>query len=49
MLVVMLATVPLASPHPGLTGPRSIAITVAFVVYRGRLDRLAAGRLPITG
>ena len=28
----MLATVPLASPHPGLTGPRGIAITVAFAV-----------------
>ncbi len=32
VLVVMLATVPLASPHPGLTGPRGIAITVAFAV-----------------
>jgi signal transduction histidine kinase len=32
VLVVMLATVPLATPHPGLTGPRSIAITVALVV-----------------
>jgi len=32
VLVVMLATVPLASPHPGLTGPRGIAITVALAV-----------------
>jgi signal transduction histidine kinase len=32
VLVVMLATVPLATPHPGLTGPRSIAITVTLVV-----------------
>ena len=32
VLVVMLATVPLASPHPGLTGPRSIAILVCLVV-----------------
>jgi signal transduction histidine kinase len=32
VLVVMLATVPLASPHPGVTGPRGIAITVAFGV-----------------
>jgi signal transduction histidine kinase len=32
VLVVMLATVPLASPHPGLTGPRGIAITVTFAV-----------------
>ncbi len=32
VLVVMLATVPLASPHPGLTGPRGIAITIAFGV-----------------
>ena len=28
----MLATVPLASPHPGLTGPRSIAILVCLAV-----------------
>jgi signal transduction histidine kinase len=32
VLVVMLVTVPLASPHPGLTGPRSIAILVGLVV-----------------
>jgi signal transduction histidine kinase len=32
VLVVMLATVPLATPHPGLTGPRSIAITITLVV-----------------
>ena len=32
VLVVMIATVPLASPHPGLTGPRGIAITVTFAV-----------------
>jgi signal transduction histidine kinase len=32
VLVVMLATVPLASPHPGLTDPRSIAILVCLVV-----------------
>lgn len=28
----MLVTVPLASPHPGLTGPRSIAILAGLVV-----------------
>jgi signal transduction histidine kinase len=32
VLVVMLATVPLADPHPGLTGPRAIAITVTLAV-----------------
>jgi signal transduction histidine kinase len=32
VLVVMLVTVPLASPHPGLTGPRSIAILAGLVV-----------------
>ncbi len=32
VLVVMLATVPLADPHPGLTGPRGIAITVTLAV-----------------
>jgi signal transduction histidine kinase len=32
VLVVMLATVPLASPHPGLAGPRAIAITVTLAV-----------------
>ena len=32
VLVVMLGTVPLASPHPGLTGARSIAILVCLVV-----------------
>ena len=32
VLVVMLATVPLATPHPGLTGPRSIAIAVTLAV-----------------
>jgi signal transduction histidine kinase len=32
VLVVMLATVPLASPHPGLADPRSIAILVCLVV-----------------
>jgi signal transduction histidine kinase len=32
VLVVMLVTVPLASPHPGLTGSRSIAILAGLVV-----------------
>jgi signal transduction histidine kinase len=32
VLVVMLATVPLAPPHPGLAGPRSIAISVTLGV-----------------
>ena len=32
VLVVMLATVPLAPPHPGLAGPRSIAISIALGV-----------------
>jgi signal transduction histidine kinase len=32
VLVVMLVTVPLASPHPGLAGPRSIAILACLVV-----------------
>ena len=32
VLVVMLGTVPLASPHPGLTGAHSLAILVCLVV-----------------
>ena len=32
VLVVMLGTVPLASPHPGLTGARSVAILLCLVV-----------------
>src|SRR6202522_1128714 len=32
VLVGMLVTVPLASPHPGLTGPRGIAILACLVV-----------------
>jgi signal transduction histidine kinase len=31
VLLMVLVTVPLASPHPGLTGPRSIAILVGLV------------------